>query len=307
VKSGSYIPVAYQYPPKPPFRWKRIHTSFVIALIFNSCVLVMLGWYAGAFAEEAIYEVNLADVMKTDATVKTRQKVKRLTLNPADVSKIKSKRSGGGSPAAAPGHRPDNPMAKAPPKLKINAPQVTPDSNQAEPDPGMVSNSAPPPDATDDGNPEGAAGGKGNEEGPGGKGAGGNGTGGTGNGTGTGDGDGSGNGSGGKLASLVNQVHCKGCHPLGTSGLSGCEPDQIERVISAIRWRHGGQPHDLTLEVTINAEGYIEACRVTQSSGRSDVDESAIDFVKLSKWKPARASDGTPFSLVVEMPLEVYF
>jgi TonB family protein len=292
TRDPDYIPVAYLYPQKEPFRWKRIHTSLVIALIINVAVLIVLGWYAGAFAEETIYEVNLVNVIKNDGELKPEKAPKRLTLDPARVPT--RKRGAPAGPAPAPGHKPENVHAKAPPKLKIDAPQVAPDQGPPDEDPSMVNNPPPPPDASLNGNPEGVAGGRGNEEGPGGNGTGGTGTGGDGNGSG---------GGGGRMAQLVNRVNCLGCHQSdGTTNAGGVEPDQIEKLFNSIRWKPGGTAHPLTLTVTINDQGYVKDAQVMISSGRADVDESAIELIKMSKWKNPSGADVT-----VEMPFDVYF
>ena len=298
MKDSGYIPVAYLYPAKPPFRWKRIHTSFVIALVFNTLVLVLLGWYAGSFAEDTIYEVNLANIIKNDGEVKNQPPAKRLTLDPAKAQARARFAGAPSAPAPAPGHKPENVNAKAPPKLKIDAPQVTPDNGPPEQDPSMVNNAPPPPDASMNGNPEGVAGGKGNDEGPGGSG-----TGGTGNG---GNGTGNGNG-GGQLSAMVNRVSCLGCHTNGNVAARGVEPDQIERLFTSIHWKGGGTAHPLTLGATINDQGYVKDCVVVVGTGRSDVDQSAIEVIKMSKWKPGRLQDGTPVEVYVEMPMEVYY
>lgn len=288
------LPVAYLYPTPPPWRWKRIHTALVIAFFLNCGFLVVLGWYAGAFAEETIYEVNLVNVMRNDAEMKPEHVAKRLTLDPA---RTVGRPAGAPGAAPAPGHKPENVHAKAPPKLRIDAPKVTPDNQPAEPDPSMVNNAPPPPDASLNGNPEGVAGGTGNEEGPGGNGPGGTGTGREGN----------GNGGGGGLAQLVNRVTCLGCHQ-GNGPNGGApnrvEPDQIERLFTSIRWKPGGTPHPLTLGVTLNDQGYVKDAVVVVSSGRPDVDESAIQLIKMSKWRYADTASGDTY---VEMPMEVYF
>lgn len=293
MRDPDYIPVAYLYPPKPPFRWKRIHTAFVIATVINLIVLTLLGWYAGGFAEETIYEVNVMDVMKTDGQLKNEPPPKRLTLDPAKASRFPGRPGG----APAPGNKPENTTAKAPPKLKIDAPMVTPDNAPPDPNAGMVSNAPPPPDASDNGNPEGAAGGTGNDEGPGGTGAGG---------TGTGTGDGNGDGNGGGLATLVNRVTCQGCHIVQESAQK-VRPEGLEHWYANMRWKSGGTAHPLTLGVTLNDQGYVKDCRVVLGSGRSDVDDSAIQLIKQSKWRPATNADGRTMEYYVEMFFEVYF
>lgn len=307
---NSATPLLYVY-NRPRRRWTRLHTATMLSVVLNVVVILGVAAFAGGMTDQVIYEVNLTDVMAKDAELQPTKKQKtRLTLDPAQVSHSATKRGRAGgrpAPAPAPGHRND-PNAKAPPPLKIDAPQVDPDSGPPEDIPTIVNRPPAAPDASLQGNPEGVTGGKGaqNSEGPGGRGTGGTGTGGTGPG---GNGGGPGNGPGGGLVDLVNRVDCLGCHlsysPVGQLD-KGAAPYEIEKLFNSVRWKYEGTAHDLTLRCSINVQGYVTAIEVVQSSGRSDVDESAMNLIRNSHWK-AGTSGGQPVETIIEMPLRIYY
>ena len=280
--------------------WRRIHTATVLSVFLNLAVIGGVSAYSGSWTEEMIFEVNMVDKMQTDATMKQPQPKKRLSLDPRKASANPSKHAGGGSPAAAPGFH-GNPLAKAGRPLAINAPKITPDSNAPSNDVPTIINTPPPTNATADGDPLGVSGAtqKRGEEG----------TGGTGNGVGNGNGDGAGSGAGGKLMALVNRVKCQGCHNPSVGhgqGETQPEPNQIEKIFDAQRWKPGGTPHPLNLLCTINNQGYVTAASIMVSSGNADVDQSAIDLVQSTVWKPA-TRDGVAVECQVEFPLEVSY
>ncbi|MBM3465405.1 MAG: TonB family protein [Armatimonadetes bacterium] len=305
------LPAYYFYRPRRK-DWRRMRLAVVLAILVNVAVMGGISLLMGRFAEETIYEVHLADKMSTDARVEAEKPKTRLTLDPAKVNLTTEPRRkatvGGGAPAPAPGRRPDNPQAQAPPPLLINQPPMQRDSGPTDPDSSIVGAAPVAPDASLKGNPEGVTGGRGNEEGPGGTGTGGTGLGGTGTGTGTGTGPGDGPGNA-PLFKLVNRVDCKGCHNItqraGT--VTSPHPIEIERLFMAVHWKSGGERHPMVLRVTLNDQGYVEEVSVTQSSGRADIDESAIQFVRLTKWVPAMMNGTQPIFYECEMPLDTYY
>lgn len=283
------------YAPKKR-RWRRIHTAALLATVLNVMALTGLGFCLGRFAEAPVYEVNLADVMRNDAELKAPPVQKKLVLAPAPASRP-SAGKGQGAPAPAPGARPDQPLAKAPPPLKVDSPKVIDvPTRDVESNPSVVDRPLPA-GASDQGNPEGVTGGRGaqDSEGPGGTGTDGTGTGGG------GDGDGSG------FTGSVNRVVCLGCHQgSGTTYEQAPQPYEIERIMCNVRWKFGGSKHPITLGCQINEQGYIVRADIIVSCGNSSVDQSAVQFAQTTKWYPARRG-GHGVSVYVEMPMEVYY
>lgn len=298
LRQLAVLPTLY---PRKERRWRRIHTAVVVATFLNVVALTVLGFFVGRFVEDPIYEVNLANVMRNDAELRQPPPQKKVVLAPAPAARISvDPRRGGGAPAPAPapGARPDRPLAQAPPPLRVDSPRVVDvPTRDVEPQPALVDRGSLPADASDQGNPEGVSGGRGpqDSEGPGGRGTGGTGAGGT------------GTGGDGGFTGTVNRVVCLGCHQGGGGTYDQApQPYEIERIMANTRWKFGGSKHPLTLGCQINEQGYIVRADVIVSSGRTDVDQSAIMFVQTTKWYPARRG-GQGVSVYAEFPMEVYY
>lgn len=299
----------YLDPPKARLRWRRLHSGLLMAVVLNTCLLVLFAWFSRAFADNTVYEVNLVNVMKSDGELKLSPNdgtpPRHTDVAPAPRTAHRPNVAGNPAPAPAPGHNRRNLTAKAPPPLKVRAPQIVDvPTRQVDSLATVVSANPPPPDASLKGNPAGVSGGDGtlDSEGPGGEGRGGMGSGGN------GPGGPGGPGAGNPFGEGVNLVRCIGCHAEGSGVIRSPEPAEVERWFGSLHWRPGGTPHPLVLVATIGTQGEVRDVRVKLSCGSDSVDRSAMTIVQGSRWFPARLrADGSPVEVTVEFPMEVFY
>lgn len=118
-----------------------------------------------------------------------------------------------------------------------------------------------------------------------------------------------GDGAAANFHRLVKRVECRGCHTLPQPGLMAPRPDEFEKVVQSMHWQvNGGQSHRMLVLLSIDDAGIVREAAVKQSSGRTDIDNAALQYIKLFKWIPAyHRSDGKAMASTVELPLEVFF